>query len=144
MSLHSFSNVWLHLIWATNNREKVLLDNSADTVSKFLFEYSKQKEIYMRTNFVNSDLVHVLIGLPTRITIEECVKLFKGSSSHFINKERIIPTKFSWGRGYGVFSVSHSNVEKVTKYINNQKEHHRIKSFSEEYELFLKKNNINY
>ena len=144
MSLHSFSNVWLHLIWATNNRDKVLLGNSAEVVSKFLFEYSKQKDIHMRTNFVNSDHVHVLIGFPTGITIEECVKLFKGSSSHFINKERIIPAKFSWGRGYGVFSVSPSNVEKVTKYIKNQKEHHRVKSFSEEYELFLKKNNINY
>ena len=93
----------------------------------------------MKTNYVNAEHVHSLVDLPTNLSIEECVKLLKGSSSHYINKNRLTNNKFTWARGYGAFSVSESNATKVVEYINNQDEHHRIKSFSEEYLSFIKK-----
>jgi REP element-mobilizing transposase RayT len=86
-------------------------------LSGFLYEYSQSKDIYMKINYVNADHVHALIDLPTKYSIEETMKLFKGASSHWINQERIIAAKFSWGRGYGAFSVSQSNVKDVSKYI---------------------------
>jgi REP element-mobilizing transposase RayT len=98
----------------------------------------------MKTNFVNADHVHALIDFPTNISVEECIKLLKGSSSYYINKNRVINAKFSWGRGYGAFSVSASQLENVVAYIRNQEEHHKVKSFTEEYNLFIKKYGMKY
>jgi len=139
MSLHSYTKLWTHIIWETLNREKLLNEKAGKTVSEYLFNYSKDKNIFMKINYVNPEHVHSLIDLPTNLSMENTVKLFKGSSSHYINQEGIVSGKFSWGRGYAAFSVSESQVEKVAKYIRNQKEHHRVKSYAEEYELFMKK-----
>jgi len=144
MSTHSYNKIWLHLIWETLDKQKILPKPARLKLSEFLYSYSKEKGIFMKTNFVNADHVHALIDLPTNISVEECIKLLKGSSSHYINTNRIINSKFSWGRGYGSFSVSESNVEKVVNYIKNQVEHHRIKSFTEEYEIFVKKYGLEY
>ncbi len=144
MSLHSYSKVWLHLIWSTHNKEKVLLKDVRKQVSNFLYTYAEEKEIYMKTNYVNAEHVHALVDLPTTLSIDECLKLLKGSSSHYINDNRLVNNKFRWARGYGAFSVSESQLKKVVDYINNQEEHHRTKSFTEEYELFMKKYGIKY
>ena len=96
----------------------------------------------MKINYVNADHVHAVVDLPTNLSAEECIKLLKGASSFFINKYRITETKFSWGKGYGAFSVSASQLKNVVDYIKNQEEHHRVKSFTEEYQLFIKKYGI--
>ena len=69
-------------------------------------------------------------------------QLFKGSSSHWINANRLGEGKFAWGRGYGVFSVSHSGVSQVAKYIANQEEHHRKRSFAEELKLLVERHGL--
>jgi REP element-mobilizing transposase RayT len=144
MSLHSYSKVWLHLIWSTHNKEKVLLKGVRKQVSNFLYNYAEEKEINMKTNYVNAEHVHALVDLPTTLSIDECLKLLKGSSSHYINYNRLVNNKFRWARGYGAFSVSESQLKRVIDYINNQEEHHRTKSFTEEYELFMKRYGIEY
>lgn len=133
MSLHSYSRCWIHLVWATLNRERMLDEEARRKVSRFLSEYAESKGIYMKINWVNADHVHALVDLPTGLTIEEVMQLLKGSSSHWINESRLVPAKFAWGRGYGAFSVSQSGVDEVTKYIANQEEHHRTRTFAEEY-----------
>lgn len=80
-----------------------------------------------------------LFDLPTSKCIEEVVQLFKGDSSHWINENQLCRGRFAWGRGYGAFSVSHSDVPRVAAYIASQEEHHKIKTFAEEYELFVKR-----
>src|SRR6516164_9211442 len=139
MSRHSYSRVWLHLIWGTLERRPTLHKPAAPKVSAFLSDYAREKGIYMKINFVNADHVHGLIDLPTNLSIEGAAQLLKGSSSHWINENRLVPGRFGWGRGYGVFSVSHSGVAEVAKYIANQEEHHRKKSFAEELKLFVKR-----
>jgi putative transposase len=139
MSKHSYSRCWLHLIWTTLDREPMLTKPAAAKVSHFLSDYSLEKGIYMKINHVNPEHVHTLIDLPTNKTIEEVVQLFKGASSHWTNEEKLLRGRFAWGRGYGAFSVSHSDVGRVAAYIAGQEEHHRRKSFSEEFELFVKK-----
>ena len=139
MSLHSYSRVWLHLIWATLERRPLLSKPAAVNVSGYLTQYAQEKGIYMKINFVNSDHVHVLIDLPTSLCIEDTMQLFKGSSSHWTNENNLVPGKFGWGRGYGVFSVSQSGVAEVARYIAEQEEHHRTQSFVDELRLFVKR-----
>ena len=139
MSTHSYTRLWTHLIWETLSREPMLDKRAAAKASSFLTDYSKERGIYMKINYFNADHTHALIDLPTNICIEEVIKLFKGSSSHWINQQRMLKGHFSWGRGYGAFSVSHSDVDRVAQYIANQEEHHRKRTYAEELELFVKR-----
>jgi putative transposase len=132
MSLHSYSRVWLHAVWGTLERRPLLSKPAAVKVSEYLHQYASEKGLYMKINYVNPDHVHVLVDLRTSLAIEEMMHLLKGASSHWINEQNLLPCKFGWGRGYGIFSVSHSGVGKVAGYIAQQEEHHLKRSFSEE------------
>ena len=139
MSTHSYSRCWLHLIWETLRREPMLDKRAAATASVNLSEYALEKGIYMKINYFNADHTHTLIDLPTNLSIEQTIQLLKGSSSHWINQHRLVRGRFAWGRGYGAFSVSHSDVARVARYIANQEGHHRKRTFEDEYQLFVKK-----
>jgi len=139
MSLHSYSRVWLHLVWATLDRRPLLNRNAAMKVSAHLHEYAESKGIFMKINFVNLDHVHALIDLPTSKAIDEVLQLLKGESSHWVNEQNLVPGKFAWQRGYGAFSVSQSGVDEVCAYVAGQEEHHRKLSFVDELKLFVQR-----
>ncbi|MBN2570854.1 MAG: IS200/IS605 family transposase [Ignavibacteriales bacterium] len=120
MSIHSYSKCWVHLIWGTHNREKIIAKDISKKLSKYFYDYAKEKKIYCKTLFINPDHVHMLIDLPINMTVEDTVHLLKGSSSNWINKNNFLNTKFAWSRGYGAFSVSESIMNKIFKYIQNQ------------------------
>jgi putative transposase len=144
MSVHSYSRCWIHLIWGTLNREKLLHNEAAARVSQHLSKYAEINEIYMKINYVNADHVHALVDLPTGQSVEKVVQLIKGSSSHWINTNSVIAQKFAWGRGYAVFSVSESNVGQVAAYIAGQEEHHRMRTFAEEFEEFVDRHGLHW
>jgi len=140
--VHSYSRCWIHLIcliWGTLNREKLL---NKDAAPRHLAEYADTKGVYMKINYINADHVHALIDLPTNMSIEELVQLLKGSSSHWVNANRILPGKFAWGRGCGAFSVSESNVIQVGAYIAGQEEHHRVRTFADELREFIERHGL--
>jgi putative transposase len=141
MSLHSYSRVWLHLTWATLERRPLLRNPVAPRLSRFLTDYAAEKAIYMKINFVNPDHIHALVDLPTHLSVEEMMHLFKGASSHWLNAKEA-PGRFAWGRGYGVFSVSHSVVGAVTKYIAEQEQHHRKKAWEEELKILVERHGL--
>jgi REP element-mobilizing transposase RayT len=139
MSTHSYSRIWLHLIWETLSREPMLDKQAAALASRFLTGYSEEKGIYMKINYFNAEHTHALIDLPTNKCVEDVIQLFKGGSSFWINDQKILKNRFAWGKGYGAFSVSHSDVARVANYIARQEEHHRKKTYAQEYELFVKR-----
>jgi REP element-mobilizing transposase RayT len=138
MSQHSYSRCWVHLTWSTHRRQKSLNRDARPRVSDYLIDYARSHSIHMKCNYVNADHAHALIDLPTHLSIEQAIKLLKGGSSRWINENELVPGRFSWGRGYGAFSVSHSGIAKVTRYIANQEEHHRTKTFAEEFAMFVR------
>jgi REP element-mobilizing transposase RayT len=91
-----------------------------------------------------SDHVHVLIGLRPSQSISELMQNLKRDSSTWINTEKLTPHRFAWQEGFGAFSYSHSHIDEVVKYIENQEEHHRKRSFLEEYKAFLQKFEIDF
>jgi putative transposase len=139
MSLHSYSRVWLHLVWATLERRPLITPSAAVKLSGYLTRYASEKGVHMRINFVNREHVHAVIDLPTHLCVEETMQLLKGGSSHWINENSLLSGKFGWGRGYGAFSVSHSGMGAVSKYVANQQEHHRKRSFLEELRQFVER-----
>lgn len=90
------------------------------------------------------DHLHMFVGLNPKQSISDLMRLVKGDSSEFINKEGFTKRKFQWQDGYGAFSNSRSQIDSVVKYILNQKQHHTKKSFREEYIEILKDYNVDF
>lgn len=84
------------------------------------------------------DHIHVFVGMTPAIALSALVRDIKAGSSGFINENAWIRGRFNWQEGFGGFSYSHSQIDEVAKYILNQEEHHRKKSFKEEYLETLK------
>jgi len=91
-----------------------------------------------------ADHLHALLSLPGMMNFAKAVQLIKGGSSKWLHDTFPNQKKFAWQEGYGAFSVSYSQVPKTIAYINNQKEHHRRKTFAEEFVELLKRHNIDY
>ena len=89
------------------------------------------------------DHIHLLISIGAEQNISKIVMLLKGESSHWVNKNQLIKPKFEWQDEYIALSVGESAVNDLRRYISNQEEHHRIKSFKEEYDEFLKNYCVN-
>lgn len=142
VSVHSYSRCWIHLIWGTLNREKLLDKEAAARLSHHLTEYAGTKDVYLKINFANADHVHALVDLPTNLSIEELIQLLKGNTSHWVNANNLLHGKFAWGRGYGAFSVSESNVNRVAAYIAGQEEHHRQRTFADELRELIERHGL--
>ena len=134
-----FLKIWIHLVWATKNRRPLLTKDIRQRVFAHIRENAPLKNIYI--DFVNGhiDHVHCLISLNQEQTIAKIMQLIKGESSFWINKNNLCNQKFEWQDDYFAVSVSESGVNNVREYIKNQEEHHKKKTFQEEYDEFIKK-----
>lgn len=90
------------------------------------------------------DHVHFFVGFRPVLSISDFVKEIKVESGEFVRAKSWLKRKFNWQEGYGVFSYSHSEIDKVIRYINNQEEHHKKVKFKEEYKMFLKKFDVSF
>lgn len=90
------------------------------------------------------DHVHCFFVLKAKVSVSALMQIVKGKSSKFINDEGLTPERFSWQIGFGCFSYSHSHINNVIRYIENQEEHHRKTNFKDEYKDLLNKFEIDY
>ena len=134
-----YTKIWIHLIWATKNRYPFLSDNLFEKVILHIKENASNKGISIY--FINGykEHIHALVSLKSDQSIAQVAHAIKGESSHWINQNNLISTKFGWQEEYIALSVSESMINKVREYIKNQKEHHKKVGFTEEYSSFLKK-----
>lgn len=134
---HSYNKLWIHAIWVTKERASLINKNIEQKVYQFISGQLREQGCPVRVINGMPDHVHCLFLLSPQKSIADVIKQIKGSSSHFINQNNLIPEKFSWQTGYAAYSVSESVVDKVFQYIKNQKQHHQKKTFQEEYGEFL-------
>lgn len=139
---HSYYKIWIHAVWATKERYPFIRPEIESQIYSFLANQFKEAGCPIRIINGMPDHIHCLFLLNSKLSLSEIIKQIKGSSSHFINKENLIKEKFSWQTGYSAFSVSESAVDKVHKYITNQKPHHQKQTFHSEYEEFLELHNL--
>ena len=135
--LHTHSRIWIHLVWATHNREPCLDTEKSKQLFDFMIDKGKQEGFPFEKLFIRPEDVHALIDLPTNKTLSAIMQVIKGSSSYWLN-ENLFRSHFSWQRGYGAYSVSASKLERVKTYIANQDIHHRKTTFTEEYNKWRK------
>ena len=134
----SLARLHHHLIFSTKNRTPLI----PDSIRKNLHAYVSTvlKNIGCPAILINSvdDHVHMLFEMSRTVTVSQAVEEVKKASSKWMKSDGGTPA-FSWQAGYAIFSVSESSVDPVCKYIANQRDHHRKRSFEEEYQLFVKR-----
>ena len=135
-----YTKVFIHFIWATKNRAPLITKELKPLLLAHIKGNSRTKSIYIDTINCVDDHIHVLLSLGTEQTISKLAMLIKGESSFWVNKQKLITQKFEWQDEYIALSVSESVVDKVRLYIDRQEEHHKKRTFSEEYDEFLKLN----
>ncbi len=134
-----FVRIWVHLIWSTKNREPMLTKEIRPDMLQHIRDNARSKAVYLDSINAVAEHVHTLISLGADQSIAKVAQLLKGESSHWINKQGLVRGKFEWQDEYIAVSVSESLVDNVREYIKTQEEHHRKKSFAEEYEEFMQK-----
>jgi REP element-mobilizing transposase RayT len=140
----TFSQVYIQIVFAVKGRENLISKTWKDNLHKYIAGIIKGKE--QKPIIVNGmpDHIHAFVGLRPSMPISDLVRDIKNNSSNFINENKLVKGKFSWQEGYGAFSYSHSHIQQVYDYILNQEEHHRKRTFKDEYFELLKKFEIEF
>ena len=134
----TFTQIYIQVVFAVKGRENLINKQWKDELHKYISGIINGKD--QKPIIVNGmpDHIHAFVGLRPSMALSDLVRDIKNNSSNFINGKKWVRGKFSWQEGYGAFSYSHSQLDSVYKYILNQAQHHRRKTFREEYLSFLK------
>jgi putative transposase len=139
---NTFTQIYLHLVFAVQNRISLINVEWKVELYKYLngiVQNNGHKLIAI--NGTANDL-HLAVGYKPHQLIPDLLQDIKGNSSKWINERKFVRGKFKWQEGYGAFSFSHSHIERIVKYINNQEQHHKKQAFRQEYVELLKKYNL--
>ena len=132
----------MHCVWSTKEREPWLTPELRKRLWPYLGGIAKQNQMKALAVGGPSDHVHVLLSLPSTLSIGKAMQLLKGNSSKWLRETFPKMHSFVWQKGYGAFSVSISGVDATVAYIRNQAEHHRTHSFRHEYAAMLRKHGL--
>lgn len=135
----TYSQIYMQVVMAVKGRNSLISPSWEEELYKYITGIITNKGQKMISINGMSDHIHILIGMKPSCCLSDLVREVKKATNAFVNEKKFTKSKFEWQEGYGEFSYSHSALDQVIAYIQNQKEHHRKKSFREEYIEFLKK-----
>lgn len=141
---HSYLSNLTHCVFSTKERHKLITPEMQQRLWPFIGGIAKENGMKVIAIGGIADHVHLLLSLPATMPVAKAMQLVKGGSSKFIHETFPEQRTFAWQEGYGAFSVSISHVEETVAYIHRQAEHHRKKTFEEEFRAFLQKHGIEY
>jgi putative transposase len=141
--MSTFVSLHYHIVFGTKNRLPLIHESWSGRLHEYLGGTANSLEGFVQGVGGVEDHVHLLIGLRPTHRISDFMRELKKASSIWVH-EVIGEKDFFWQEGYGIFSVSATNVTQVRAYIANQREHHRTKTFKEEIIAMLKKAGISY
>ena len=142
--MHSFTSCYLHVVFSTKERRRLVTPELQQRLWPYLGGIARENKMKALCVGGVADHVHILMTLPSTLSISKAVQLLKGNSSKWIHETFCEHRDFSWQEGYGAFSIGISGVDDTIKYIQSQPEHHRTRTFKEELVAFLKKHGLNY
>lgn len=133
-----FNNLYTHFVFTTLHRLPLISEANRNRIEKYITGIINNNQCHLYAIYANPDHVHFLVSRSPAIDEQTLATIIEVSSRDFINENKLCVGKFDWQNSASAFSVSKRDVDKVCKYILNQKEHHRKHSYTEEYELFIK------
>lgn len=141
---NTYTQLYFHIVFAVKGRSNYISEQWKDELYKYIAGIIANKnQKLMIVNGVPNH-VHLLIGTKPNCNLSDLIRDIKANSSKWINEKKFTNFHFEWQTGFGAFTVSQSGVPKVIEYIKNQEEHHRKKTFKEEYVEFLKAYQIDF
>ncbi|MPR33987.1 IS200/IS605 family transposase [Salmonirosea aquatica] len=129
----AFTQVYIHLVFAPRRREALIRPEWEVRLHQYITGIVQERGHKLLAIGGMPDHIHIFIGQKLSEALPDLVREIKNASNDFVKKERLSPFKFDWQNGYGAFSHSRSQMDAVCKYILNQKEHHRKRTFKEEF-----------
>ena len=141
---NTFTSLHYHVIFSTTNREPWIRPDIESRVWSYLGGIARENDMKAILIGGIENHIHLLLGLPPTVAVSKAVQLIKGGSSAWLKDTFPWARGFGWQDGYGAFTVSKSLVPEAENYIRNQREHHRVKTFEEEYRAVLEKHEIRF
>ena len=141
---NTYTQIHIHAVFAVRNRECLIKKEWKVELYKYMTAIIQNNNHKVLVINGVEDHVHILFGMRPTQALSELMQMIKGDSSKWINQNKLTTFKFSWQEGFGAFSYSKSHVGNVVNYINNQEQHHKKKSFHEEYLEMLKKYEVDF
>jgi putative transposase len=141
---HTFYSINVHYVFSTKNRLPFITAAMKERLWAFMGGIARENHMKALRIGGMPDHMHLLIAMPSTLSIAKGIQLIKGASSAWVHATFPVMSDFAWQEGYGAFSVSVSQLADTVAYIENQEEHHRVKSFQDEYRAFLQKHGIAY
>jgi putative transposase len=140
----TFTQIYIQIVFAVKGRESLINYSWEEDLFKYISGIVQNKGQKILAINGMPDHIHIFIGMKPTCCLSDLVREIKKASNEYINDNKFVKSKFKWQEGFGAFSYSHSNIDNVIKYILNQKEHHKLKTFKEEYLDFLAKFEIEF
>jgi len=134
----TFSQIYIQVVFAVQSRKALIQPHWEEELNKYITGIVQNKGQKMLAINGSSNHIHFLIGMKPSCCLSDLVREIKKSSDAFIKEKQFSKFQFRWQQGFGAFSYGQSQLSDVIRYIENQKDHHRKKSFQEEYRAFLK------
>jgi putative transposase len=141
---NTYTQLYIQFVFSVKGRENLIKESFRDELEKVICGIVKLNKSKTYAIFCNPDHTHLLVGMNPTISPSKIMEQIKSGSSNWINRQKIIPGKFSWQDGYGAFSYSKSAIDNVIQYILNQPLHHKKQTFKEEYLDLLQQFDIEY
>ena len=144
MANGTFTQIYIQVIFAVKGRQSLISVSWDENLYKYITGIVQNKGQKLLAINGMPDHLHFLIGMKASCCLSDLIREVKKSSNIWIQEKKFVKGKFEWQEGYGAFSYSHSALDNVIAYIDNQKEHHRKRTFREEYQDFLEKFQIEF
>jgi len=141
---NTYTSLHYHVVFSTKNRQPFLGEAIRGRLFAYLGGIARENKMTALEIGGVADHVHLLLSIPASLAVSKAVQLLKGGSSHWLNETFSDIIDFAWQDGYAAFTVSQSQLDDVRAYIRSQPEHHRTKTFVEEYRAFLTRHRIEY
>ncbi|TAL70349.1 MAG: IS200/IS605 family transposase [Bacteroidetes bacterium] len=141
---NTYTQLYVHIVFAVKGRQNIIPSNKKEELYKYITGIFKNKKNKLLAINGMSEHIHILLNQNPEDSLSSLVKEIKRCSSLFINEKKWMPGKFEWQSGYSGFTYSKSQISSVCKYIENQEQHHKKRTFREEYIEILKKFAVDY
>ena len=141
---NTYSQIYIQVVFAVKGRQNLISKDWKDELYKYITGICTNNQQKLIAINGIADHIHISIGLKPAMALSDLIREIKTSSSKFISEKGWIKGNFNWQEGYGAFSYSHSQLDNVIAYIQNQEIHHQTKTFKEEYLAFLDKFDVSF
>jgi putative transposase len=141
---HTYISNFIHCVFSTKERRKIIAPEIKERLWFYMGGIARKHKAKIIAIGGTEDHVHLLLSMPTTLSVAKIIQLIKSGSSKWIHDTFPSFRHFEWQEGFGVFTVSYEDINSTTDYINNQERHHKKETFDEEYIAFLKEAGIDY